>query len=621
MTRNEGSLIFGKLITLSLIAIVSIFGVTHDAHTQELFSSMQELVSVEVKRSHSLYHTGSSVYIAVVADITEGWHINSNKPLDKYLIPTVLEIRAPEGFEIVSILYPEPDIEKLEISDDDMSLYHGRTVFGALLRVKKGVEPRSYTITAALTYQGCNNLTCIEPRSVTAEAALEVGTLEEQTEALNYEVFSRPPFVDEEGRLLGAGVGDRAGGEVGGLIEKRGLLITLIFIFIGGLALNLTPCIYPIIPITVSYFGGQAGGKTSRTFFLSLFYVLGMALTYSILGTIAAMTGSLFGAALENPFVIVLIILVLVGLATSMFGLWEIKLPTFLTSRTGRAKQGYLGAIFMGLTVGIVAAPCIGPFVLGLLTYVGKQGNPALGFLMFFTLAWGLGIPFIVLGTVSGSISKLPRSGNWMIWVRKIFGFILIAMAVYLSRYLIGDRLTFSAYAAIALAAGIFLGWLDRTPTINRGFLTTRRIIGVASIAIAVVVLLIPGGPLRKEKKEPGIDWIVFSEEGLAEAVKVGNPVMIDFTAEWCIPCHELDHRVFSNQAVIELSKKVVTLKVDLTREDVHEKSIKKNFAIKGVPTIIFIDKSGRESSELRITGFVGHEEILERLKKITKSG
>ncbi len=610
-----------RLITVTFLLIASTIAIWSNAGTQDLFLPMQELVSIDVEMSHSLYHAGSTVSVAVVTEIKDGWHINSNKPLDKFLIPTVLEIRAPVGLEIIDILYPQPDVEKLEISDGDMSLYHGRVVFGARLRVNENVESGSYKITAELTYQGCNNLTCIEPRSVVGEVSLRVGTIQEQTEVQNFELFSKPPFVDPQGHPVGTGAVQETEGKVGGLIESRGLFVAFVFIFIGGLALNLTPCIYPIIPITVSYFGGQAGGKASRTFFLSLFYVLGISITYSVLGTIAALTGSLFGSALENPFVIGFIALVLVGLATSMFGLWEITMPTFLMRRTGQAKQGYLGAIFMGLTVGIVAAPCIGPFVLGLLTYVGKHGNPALGFFMFFTLAWGMGIPFIVLGTVSGSISKLPRSGDWMIWVRKIFGFILIAMAVYFSRYLIGDRLTFSAYAVIALVAGIFLGWLDRTPATSRSFIFVRRIVGLAGIAVAAFFFVIPGGPFREEIKEPGIDWIDYSKDNLAQALDAGHPVMIDFTAEWCIPCHELDNEVFSDPAVIELSNKIVPLRVDLTREDDREKMIKKNFAIKGVPTIIFIDRSGAESRELRVTGFVEKEEIVKRLKRIVQSG
>ena len=597
------------LLALVLWALLSTSGTA-----QQLFAIPGELVSARGLLSLSTFHAGSSGYLAVTADIGDGWHINSNEPLESYLIPTILEVTAPEGIEIVRILYPEPDLVKLEISEGKMPLYHGRTTFGAYIKVGDDVQPGSYEIRATLSYQGCNNLTCLEPASAVASVKMRVGTIEETAELTHAEIFASPPFTGSGGRPVVRTDGDTGSGLVG-MIEERGLILAFLFIFIGGLALNLTPCIYPLIPITISYFGGQAGGRSSRTLLLAIFYVLGMSITYSALGTAAAMTGNLFGAALQNPWVVVFIVAVMLGLAASMFGLWEFRLPTFLTRGTGTAKRGYLGAVFMGLTVGIVAAPCIGPFVLGLLTYVGEMGKPLLGFLMFFTLAWGLGTPLLVLGTVSGSISRLPRSGDWMVWVRKVFGFILIAMGLYFARHLLGDRVTAFGYVATAFIAGIYLGWLDRTPVRAAGFARLKKIAGVIGLAIAALLLLTPGGALRKQATVPGIEWEPFTEERLASALKEGTPVLIDFSADWCIPCHELDHKTFSDAKVIALSGHVVSLRVDLTRQGDYENGIKKRFNIRGVPTIIFID--GTEVEELRVTGFLGPEEFISRLERI----
>jgi thiol:disulfide interchange protein DsbD len=161
----------------------------------------------------------------------------------------------------------------------------------------------------------------------------------------------------------------------------------------GGLALNLTPCVYPLIPITISYFGGQAQGKKGSIAAHSFLYVIGLAVTYSVLGVVAAFTGSLFGSALQYPPVLIAIAAVMVVLALSMFNVYELRVPAFLSKFAGASKKGFFGTFFMGLTVGIIAAPCIGPFVLGLLTYVGNKGNVLLGFSLFFVLALGLGVP------------------------------------------------------------------------------------------------------------------------------------------------------------------------------------------------------------------------------------
>jgi thiol:disulfide interchange protein DsbD len=582
---------------------------------QSLLSQPGSLVETGGYASLTVFHPGSRGFVAVAATITEPWHINSHEPIDEYLIPTELEITAPEGITVEGILYPDPEMIKLEISETTMPLYHGTMYFGAIIEISDEIEPGEYSLRAVLSYQGCNDMTCLEPASVVEEIPIKVGTERDLAEIAHEEIFSAPPFVDGGGRpVTGAADEESSFGE---LLEQNGLILAFIFIYLGGLALNLTPCVYPLIPITVSYFGGQAGGRSSRTFVLALFYVLGMSITYSVLGTIAATTGGLFGSALQNPWVILFIAVVLVGLAASMFGLWEFRLPVFLSRRSGRAKQGRWGALVMGLTVGIVAAPCIGPFVLGLLTYVGETGKPALGFMMFFTLAWGMGTPFIVLGTLSGSISRLPQSGHWMVWVRKIFGFILIMMAIYFARHILGPAVTYTGYAVTAAAAGLMLWPFDRTPQKGRAFYAVKTLVGAAWLIAAAALLASRGGPFRAAPDTGGIEWEPFSEERLAAASDEGRPVIIDFSADWCTPCRELEHKTFRDEAVAEYSEDFVRLKMDLTTIDADERRIKRDFGIRGVPTIIFLDPSGSEAEGSRIIGFIEPEKLLERMRGV----
>ena len=200
-----------------------------------------------------------------------------------------------------------------------------------------------------------------------------------------------------------------------GLLSGWAMVWTFLGIFIGGMALNLTPCVYPLIPITVSYFGGRSGQGRGRLLAHGLCYLAGLAFTNSLLGVAAALTGGLMGSLLQNPLVLISVATILVFFATSLFGFWELRLPGVLTQAASKSYAGYFGSLFMGLTLGVVAAPCIGPFVLGLLTWVASMGSPWLGFLVFFTLSLGLGLPLFFLAIFSGSLEKLPRSGEWML--------------------------------------------------------------------------------------------------------------------------------------------------------------------------------------------------------------
>jgi thiol:disulfide interchange protein DsbD len=346
-----------------------------------------------------------------------------------------------------------------------------------------------------------------------------------------------------------------------------------------------------------------------------------MAITYSILGVVAAFTGGLFGAALQYPLVLIFIALIMVLLSLSMFDVYELRMPAFLNKLAGGSQKGYLGTILMGLTVGIIAAPCIGPFVLGLLTYVGNRGNVFLGFSLFFVLALGLGVPFLFLGIFSGSLNKLPRSGAWMVWVRKIFGFILIGMALYFVQSLIPNTLYYHlALALTMLVGGIYMAWLEPTKTAGRAFPYVRTAVGIIFLAIALVVTAMGIQAYLDEaltEKLQGltsgaggitlnqIAWSPYSEEKVAAALRDGKPVFIDSFADWCIPCKELDKFTFSQPEVIAASREFVCLKADLTdNKDEVVKAFYRKYGVKGVPTLIFLKPDGAEIADLRTTGF-----------------
>jgi thioredoxin:protein disulfide reductase len=441
---------------------------------------------------------------------------------------------------------------------------------------------------------------------------------------LGYQNVYRDPLGFPEWQKMGLPIGSQPAGltpsnqeQAPGYVYGPGMIWTLLGIFAGGMALNLTPCVYPMIPITVSYFGGRATSDKRRGRLIAhgLCYLLGLALTNSILGTVAALTGSLMGAVLQHPAVLIGVAAVLVLFATSLFGLWELRLPSGLTQAAAKSYSGYGGSLFMGLTLGVVAAPCIGPFVLGLLTWVASMGSPWLGFIVFFTLSIGLGLPLFALALFSGQLKRLPRAGGWMIWVRKLMGWVLVVMAVYFLKPILREPSATIALAATLLAAGIHLEWLDRTEASFRIFPWLKAASGALSFAVAV--LLLASWIMRG----PTVTWVSYSDESLEAARSSGKSVIIDFYAAWCAPCRELDEITFHDPAIVALARdRFVMVKVDVTQAgDALKERLLKQYEVKGVPTVVFLDKTGREREDLRLVDYLPSDQFVERMNKLAK--
>ncbi|MCF8243275.1 MAG: protein-disulfide reductase DsbD, partial [Melioribacteraceae bacterium] len=562
----------------------------------------QDLVDAKIYQSFKEIHRGSELKLAVKAVIEETWHINSDKPNEEYLIASELTIDGESPFTLKHIQFPKAKELSFSFSDQPVSVFEGEILVGAIVQTPAEIDPGNYMIPVSFTYQACNDVTCMPPQTITMDVNISVVDFSKQISELNSEIFSEMDLAYTETKI------DDDEDSLAGTLESSGLIISLFIVFLGGLALNLTPCVYPLIPITIGYFGGQTEGRTGKLFVLGLFYVLGMALTYSVVGVITSLSGAVFGSLLQNPIVIIGIAAVFVALSLSMFGLYEFKLPDSLVAKAGGARGGVFGAFFMGLTMGIVAAPCIGPFVIGLVTFVAAKGDPVYGFLMFFFLAVGLGFPYLFLALFSGKIKNLPRAGFWMEAVKKIFGFILIGMALYFLGPLLPKDITEYLLPVYGIAIALYLLFIDKVANDIKGFRIFKIVFSIIVIAISAYSL-VPGS-------KQSVNWSKYSEEAYQTALDNNQKILIDFYADWCIPCKELDALTFSDKAVIEKASEFAAFKVDMTKSMSDEtERIRKKFNIIGMPTVLIFDTDGVEVE--RITGFVNAEEFLKMLNTV----
>ena len=584
-----------------IVFIITIIILTMPAYSQ--FGLQNDIVKIKTYQSFDKTYPGGEFKIAIEADVEKTWHINSQNPRDEFLIPTTVMIDDTINFALLKLAFPEAHDIKLDFSDTPLSVWEGKVYFGALVKAAANLSPGKYPLAVMLEYQACNDQSCLAPTLVTDTLLIQIADKKDVVNNINQEVFNN---IELNFTQTVSSNNSGSSEDISKVLEENGILLGLIFVFIGGLALNLTPCVYPLIPITIGFFGGQSEGNTKRLAMMGVLFVLGLAVTYSIIGVVTSLTGALFGALLQNPIVIIAVALVLVILSLSMFGVYEFKLPDSIVAKAGGAKGGMYGAFFMGLTLGIVAAPCIGPFVLGLVTHVATKQDAIYGFVMFFVLALGLGTPYLFLAIFSGKIKSLPRAGEWMIGVEHIFGLILVGMAIYFLLPLIPKDISGYVLPAFMIIAGVYILFFEKKAKNVKGFRIFKTIFSLLAISIAVYALI--------PSDTKSIAWQPFSERSISEVSN--SKVIIDFYADWCIPCKELDAMTFSDPEVIRVSEGFETYKADLTESLSPEvEQLRDKYKILGVPTILILSSKGEEVE--RITGFVTAQEFLKIISNV----
>jgi thioredoxin:protein disulfide reductase len=408
--------------------------------------------------------------------------------------------------------------------------------------------------------------------------------------------------------------------------------LSLALVFAGGFLTSLSPCVYPLIPVTLSILGTRKAKSPMQGFWLAAVYVLGMVVLFTTLGVSFAALGVVAGSLLQSPVVTIGVALFCLAMAASMFGAFEFALPSSLqTKLSSVGGGGFGGAFVMGLVAGIIAAPCTGPVLSFILTLIARENNLPKGALLMVFYALGMGVPFLVLGTFSQAISRMPKSGNWMEVVKSIFGLLMIGAALYYLTLGIPalGRLTapLSGAGSIAgpvlIAVGAVIGALHLSFKYTTLTEKIRKGVGVA-VAVAGIVAFLSWANAGTTATSVAWRHIDHTTPGavdqldgwLAEAKSAKLPVMIDFGAAWCFACKELDKLTYVDGTVLAESQRFMNIKVDATEETAALTAIQSRFGIVGLPTVAFFAADGTRATD-RVTGFLPAAEYVEVMRRV----
>ncbi|WP_310451486.1 protein-disulfide reductase DsbD [Sulfuritalea sp.] len=428
--------------------------------------------------------------------------------------------------------------------------------------------------------------------------------------------------------------------KIAGLFKGDNLALILLSFFGFGLLLSLTPCVFPMIPILSGIIVNHGHAVTHlRAFVLSLAYVLGMAVTYAAIGVAAGLSGTLLSAALQNAWVLGGFALVFVVLSLSMFGFYELQLPAALQSRvsnTANRQGGSLPAIaLMGALSALIVGPCVAAPLAGALLYIAQTGDAALGGTALFVMSLGMGAPLLLVGAFSRSL--LPKSGPWMDGVTKFFGVVMLATALWLVSPVIPLWLQMLGWALLLMIPAIYLHALDPLPPQAHGWQRLGKGLGVVLLLSGAAMLMgvlggardplqplgfLRGGGVAAEAPAPTFERVASVERldaRLAEAKAAGRPVMLDFYADWCVSCKEMERFTFAEPKVAARLKQFLLLQADVTANSPDDAALLKRFGLFGPPGIIFFDAGGRELVDLRIIGFQSAEKFLPTLERVLR--
>ncbi|MEQ1589189.1 MAG: protein-disulfide reductase DsbD [Gallionella sp.] len=518
-----------------------------------------------------------------------------------------------------------PNLPQGDMKDDPnfglTQVFHHSFVADTAL---EGNAEKASSITIDAVYQGCSEQgLCYPPINKTLVVDLTPAS---------FATTSAAPAASQAVQSSTA-PSENENSKIAQLFKSGNFWLIVSFFFGAGLLLSLTPCVFPMIPILSGIIVGR-GHKITKmhAFILSAAYVLGMAVTYAAAGIAAGFSGDLISNALQTPWVLGSFAAVFVVLSLSMFGFYELQMPTALQSKltdtSNKLHGGHLGGVFvMGALSAVIMGPCVAAPLAGALLYIGQTHDAVLGGVALFVLALGMGAPLLLIGTSAGVL--LPKAGAWMEAVKRFFGVMLLALAIWIVQPLLPMGVQMLLWAALLIFSAIYLGALGTLPVhakgihkLKKGFALLVLLIGVAYLVGALSGardLMRPlGGISRSEATEfPKLNFVRIKnvadlDQRVAQAK--GQPVMLDFYADWCVSCKEMERYTFSDAAVQAALKGYLFLQADVTANSEADKALLKRFDLFGPPGIIFFNAQGLEKADTRV---IGHQDAAEFLKSI----
>jgi len=520
-------------------------------------------------------------------------------------------LEKPVGASIAQVDLPEGEI-KQDPNFGQTEVYHHD-----LQAVLKLAGVSGDKITVAATYQGCSEKgLCYAPIHKTLTVDLS----------------------DATGGTSAGATTSSSDDQATSLLKNGKLWLIAVSFFGFGLLLSLTPCVLPMIPILSSIIVGSKQPGRLHSFNLSLAYTLGMALTYTLVGIAAGLSGQLLSVALQNAWVLTATALLFVLLALSMFGFYELRLPSQFESRiastSNRFKGGRLIGVFsMGALSALIVSPCVAAPLAGALLYISQTHNVVLGGTALFALSLGMGVPLLLIGASAGTL--LPKSGPWMDAVRNFFGVVMLAVAVWLISPVLPPSLVLALWAALLIIPAVYLHALDSLPALAGSWHRFWKGVGVMLLVVGVALLigalsgskspLEPLAGLHKSnnaEQQNSIFRLPFTRvknlQELNSRIQAahGKPVMLDFYADWCVACKEYERNTFSDPRVQQRLQNIVLLQADVTENSAADLALLQRFHLFGPPGIIFFDNSGKENPQT-IIGYKNADEFIAILNKL----